>query len=141
MEWMGKNFEKRIDPRVLVPGAKTVVSLLASYHHPSHHQQIGILDKPLIAKYAQGRDYHKVLKKKLQDLKLVHRSKTTPGHWVRVVWQVLGIGETIRSCYLSLSTITTAHYMLSLIRFLELFFFAANKCIALGIFFCPCSLG
>lgn len=68
MEWMGKNFEKRIDPRVLVPGAKTVVSLLASYHHPSHHQQIGILDKPLIAKYAQGRDYHKVLKKKLQEL-------------------------------------------------------------------------
>ena len=63
-----------------------------------------------------------VLKKKLQDLKLVHRSKTTPGHWVRVVWQVLGIGGTIRSCYLSLSTITTAHYLLSLIRFLELLF-------------------
>ncbi len=68
MDWMGRNFEKRIDPTVLVPGAKTVVSLLASYHHPSHNNQIGILDKPLIAKYAQGRDYHKVLKKKLQKL-------------------------------------------------------------------------
>lgn len=68
MEWMGNNFEKRIDPTVLVPGAKTVVSLLASYHHPSHNQLIGTLDKPLIAKYAQGRDYHKVLKKKLNDL-------------------------------------------------------------------------
>jgi len=68
MDWMGRNFEKRIDPTVLVPGAKTVVSLLTSYHHPSHNNQIGALNKPLIAKYAQGRDYHKVLKKKLQEL-------------------------------------------------------------------------
>ena len=68
MAWMGNNFEKRIDPTVLVPGAKTVVSLLASYHHPSHNQQIGVTETPLIAKYAQGRDYHKVLKKKLKEL-------------------------------------------------------------------------
>ncbi len=68
MDWMSNNFEKRIDPTLLVPGSKTVVSLLASYHHPSHNEQIGILDKPLIAKYAQGRDYHKVLKKNLKEL-------------------------------------------------------------------------
>ena len=68
MEWMANNFEKRVDPTLLVPGAKTVVSLLASYHHPSHQQQIGLKDSPLIAKYAQGRDYHKVLKKKLKEL-------------------------------------------------------------------------
>ncbi|MCG8373884.1 MAG: DUF1730 domain-containing protein, partial [Balneolales bacterium] len=68
MDWMAKNFEKRVDPTLLVPGSKTVVSLLASYHHPSQNEQIGILDRPLIAKYAQGRDYHKVLKKKLKEL-------------------------------------------------------------------------
>ncbi|GAB5409053.1 MAG: tRNA epoxyqueuosine(34) reductase QueG [Balneolaceae bacterium] len=68
MDWMGNNFEKRVDPTLLVPGSKTVVSLLASYHHPSHIPQIGNTDTPLIAKYAQGRDYHKVLKKKLKDL-------------------------------------------------------------------------
>lgn len=68
MDWMANNFEKRVDPTLLVPGSKTVVSLLASYHHPSHNSQIGITDQPLIAKYAQGRDYHKVLKKKLKEL-------------------------------------------------------------------------
>ena len=68
MDWMGKNFEKRVDPTLLVPGSKTVVSLLASYHHPSHLDQIGVTKQPLISKYAQGRDYHKVLKKKLKEL-------------------------------------------------------------------------
>ncbi|RNC85290.1 MAG: tRNA epoxyqueuosine(34) reductase QueG [Balneola sp.] len=68
MDWMANNFEKRVDPTLLVPGSKTVISLLASYYHPSHQEQIGITSKPLIAKYAQGRDYHKVLKKKLKEL-------------------------------------------------------------------------
>lgn len=68
MDWMAKNFDKRVDPTLLVPGSKTVVSLLASYHHPDHLEQIGVTGQPLIAKYAQGRDYHKVLKKKLKKL-------------------------------------------------------------------------
>lgn len=68
MDWMANNFDKRVDPTLLVPGSKTVVSLLASYHHPNHLEQIGVTDKPLIAKYAQGRDYHKVLKNKLKEL-------------------------------------------------------------------------
>ncbi|MBO6524217.1 MAG: tRNA epoxyqueuosine(34) reductase QueG [Balneolaceae bacterium] len=68
MDWMANNFEKRVDPTLLVPDSKTVVSLLASYHHPKHNTQVGITDQPLIAKYAQGRDYHKVLKKKLKEL-------------------------------------------------------------------------
>lgn len=68
MEWMNRNFDKRVDPTLLVPGTKTVVSLIASYHHPGHNAMIGVKDEPLIAKYAQGRDYHKVLKKKLKEL-------------------------------------------------------------------------
>lgn len=68
MQWMENNFDKRINPTVLVPGAKTVVSLLSSYHHPFHNNQIGTIDKPQVAKYAQGRDYHKVLKKNLNEL-------------------------------------------------------------------------
>lgn len=68
MDWMSRNFEKRVDPTLLVPGSKTVVSVLASYYHPSHKQMIGVEDRPLISKYAQGRDYHKVLKKKLKKL-------------------------------------------------------------------------
>lgn len=68
MGWMGNNFEKRVDPTVLVPGSKTVISVLSSYFHPKHESQRGIQNRPLIAKYAQGRDYHKVLKKKLKHL-------------------------------------------------------------------------
>lgn len=68
MTWMENNFEKRVDPTLLVPGAKTMVSLIASYHHPVHKSQIGIKNRPIISKYAQGRDYHKVLKKKLKEL-------------------------------------------------------------------------
>jgi epoxyqueuosine reductase len=68
MGWMENHFDKRVDPTKLVPGSKTVVSVLASYYHPNHVQQIGIKDEPLISKYAQGRDYHKVLKKKLKHL-------------------------------------------------------------------------
>lgn len=68
MDWMANNFEKRVDPTLLVPGSKTVISLLASYYHPSHNDQVDITNTPLIAKYAQGRDYHKVLKKNLKEL-------------------------------------------------------------------------
>lgn len=68
MHWMGNHFEKRTDPTLLVPGSKTVISVLSSYYHPEQDQLIGITDKPLIAKYALGRDYHKVVKKNLKDL-------------------------------------------------------------------------
>lgn len=67
MHWMGNHFEKRVDPTLLVPGAKSVISVLASYHHPSH-QHYELISGLKIAKYAQSRDYHKVLKKKLKEL-------------------------------------------------------------------------
>lgn len=68
MDWMGHHFEKRVDPTLLVPGSKTVVTVLTGYHHKSHQLQRGVQSEPLIAKYAQGRDYHKVVKKKLKEL-------------------------------------------------------------------------
>lgn len=68
MQWMEKNFDKRVDPTKLVPGAKTVVSVIAGYNYPESKKQIYETGKPKIAKYAQGRDYHKVFKKKLAHL-------------------------------------------------------------------------
>ncbi|MTI88368.1 MAG: tRNA epoxyqueuosine(34) reductase QueG [Balneolaceae bacterium] len=68
MGWMENHFDKRVDPTLLVPGSKTVVSVLSSYHHPTHTSMIGNKDDLQIAKYAQGRDYHKVVKKKLKKL-------------------------------------------------------------------------
>lgn len=68
MEWMENYFDKRVDPTKLVPGAKSVVSVLGSYYHTKHEQQVNKTGLPKIAKYAQGRDYHKVYKKKLKEL-------------------------------------------------------------------------
>jgi epoxyqueuosine reductase len=68
MGWMENHFEKRVDPTKLVPGSKSVVSVVGSYFHPKHEKQIQQNDQPKIAKYAQGRDYHKVYKKKLKKL-------------------------------------------------------------------------
>ncbi len=61
MSWMENHFDKRVDPTLLVPGAKSVVSLAFNYF-PEKTQPAGI---PKVAKYAYGRDYHKVIKKKL----------------------------------------------------------------------------
>lgn len=67
MDWMENYFDKRVDPTKLVPGSKSVVSVIGSYYHPKHKQQQQNRS-PKIAKYAQGRDYHKVYKKKLKKL-------------------------------------------------------------------------
>jgi epoxyqueuosine reductase len=62
MSYMQNYFDKRLDPRILVPGAKSVVSMLLNYY-PSEAQK----DKtaPKISKYAYGDDYHFVIKEKL----------------------------------------------------------------------------
>jgi epoxyqueuosine reductase len=62
MHYMGNHFDLRVDPTKLVPGAKTVITVLYNYF-PDETQQIGI---PKIAKYAYGEDYHLVIRKKLQ---------------------------------------------------------------------------
>jgi epoxyqueuosine reductase len=63
MDWMERNFEKRVDPRRLVEGAKSVISVLHNYYQPveqSERQEVG-----LVSRYAWGDDYHEVLKEKL----------------------------------------------------------------------------
>lgn len=62
MKFMDNYFDKRLDPRLLVDGAKSVVSLLYNYfpsETPVHSQG------PKISKYAYGKDYHLVIKEKL----------------------------------------------------------------------------
>ena len=61
MAWMANHFEKRVDPRRLVEGARSVVSVLENYHYPAEeHAGAG-----KISKYARGDDYHHVMKEKL----------------------------------------------------------------------------
>jgi len=63
MEYMAKNFDLRIDPRKLVPGAKSVICFIKNYY-PSEAQVKGI---PQIAKYAWGNDYHEVIRNQLHE--------------------------------------------------------------------------
>lgn len=63
MQYMENHFDKRVDPRLLVPGAKSVVSLLLNYF-PTQTQEDE--DAPKLSKYAYGKDYHFVIKDKLK---------------------------------------------------------------------------
>lgn len=62
MGYMENHFDKRLDPTKLVPGAKTVVSLLYNYSTENVQPE----GSPKIAKYAYGEDYHYVIKDKLK---------------------------------------------------------------------------
>lgn len=72
MSYMERNFDKRLDPRLLVEGARTVVSLLMNYF-PATEQSEGHL--PIISRYAYGKDYHLVIKDKLKELIAFIRSE------------------------------------------------------------------
>jgi epoxyqueuosine reductase len=64
MQYMENYFDLRTDPTKLVPGAKSVITLLMNYF-PSESQKAG---SPKIAKYAYGLDYHEVIREKLKHL-------------------------------------------------------------------------
>lgn len=64
MKYMENYFELRVDPTKLVPGAKSVITLLLNYF-PSEKQ---IPSSPKISKYAYGKDYHEVIREKLNFL-------------------------------------------------------------------------
>ena len=66
MPWMENHFDKRVDPRELVPGARSVVSVLHSYYQPVERPEGAATGT--ISRYAWGDDYHEVLKEKLAAL-------------------------------------------------------------------------
>lgn len=65
MDYMERHFDLRIDPTKLVPGAKSVVVLAFNYYHPELPQTTG---SPKVSMYAYGRDYHKVIRKRVKHL-------------------------------------------------------------------------
>lgn len=62
MQYMENHFDLRIDPSKLVPGAKSVITLLLNYF-PEEKQSA---EAPKISKYAFGNDYHEVIRAKLK---------------------------------------------------------------------------
>lgn len=65
MAYMANHFDKRVDPRKLVPGARSVISLMYNYHNPAQQEDS---TAPKISQYAYGKDYHFVIKAKLREL-------------------------------------------------------------------------
>ena len=64
MDYMTDYFDKRLDPTLLVPDSKSVITVLLNYYPPDFQNA----DSYKISKYAYGKDYHSVLKKKLKKL-------------------------------------------------------------------------
>lgn len=64
MHYMENHFDKRLDPTKLVPGAKSVISLLYNYFPEEMQKEASYK----ISKYAYGEDYHHVIKEKLYEL-------------------------------------------------------------------------
>ena len=62
MHYMNNYFDLRIDPSKLVPGARSVITLLLNYF-PAQRQKGNV---PQVSKYAYGKDYHEVIKEKLK---------------------------------------------------------------------------
>ncbi|MEO8108841.1 MAG: tRNA epoxyqueuosine(34) reductase QueG [Ginsengibacter sp.] len=62
MNYMQNYFDLRIDPTKLVPGAKSVITLLLNYFPPQKQNN----EAPQVSKYAYGKDYHEVIKEKLK---------------------------------------------------------------------------
>ena len=73
MQYMENHFDLRIDPTKLVPGAKSVITLLLNYY-PAQQQAP---ETPKIASYAYGNDYHEVIRAKLNEL--LYEIKTNIG--------------------------------------------------------------
>jgi len=71
MEWMARHGKKRSQPASLVPGTLRIISVRLDYLPSDCEQMKNILEKPSLAyisRYALGRDYHKLMRKRLQKL-------------------------------------------------------------------------
>lgn len=66
MQWLEREPEKRADPQILFPGAKSIVVVALNYFTPHEHEEND--EKGKVSRYAWGDDYHDVLKEKLREL-------------------------------------------------------------------------
>ena len=62
MDWMARRLPERLDPTVVLAGARTVIALAIAYHRPPG-------EAAAIARYARGRDYHYAHRDRMKDLR------------------------------------------------------------------------
>ena len=110
MSYLERHEELRFNPSHLVPGVKTIVSLALSYH-PSH-----LPTQPALAWYAQGEDYHNVMRRLLRQLMkavggsgrcFVDSAPVMERYWA----QQAGIGFVGRHCQLVIPRIGSAFFL------------------------------
>ena len=78
MAYMENNFDLRIDPRKLVPGAKSVITFLKNYYPAKDTLTLAATQDAKIAKYAFGEDYHEVIRQQLFEFLDTMRSMIGP---------------------------------------------------------------
>lgn len=66
MEWMARNVDRRTDPSLIVPGARSVICLAMNYASNDRHEEDPAIGK--ISRYAWGLDYHDFLGRKIREL-------------------------------------------------------------------------
>ncbi|HUH36014.1 MAG TPA: tRNA epoxyqueuosine(34) reductase QueG [Moheibacter sp.] len=137
MTYMENYFDMRLDPRKLVDGAKTVISLIYNYY-PAEQQ---IENTYKIAKYAYGEDYHFVVKDKLRQLmdfiqeeigEVNGRAFTDSAPILETAWaKKAGIGWTGKNTLLLNKSKGSFYFLAELILDLELEYdapFTADHC-------------
>jgi len=77
MSYMKRHFDMRLDPRLIFEGAKSIISVLLNYY-PKREQQDQ--QAPVLSKYAYGKDYHFVMKDKLNALLVFIQEEIAPCH-------------------------------------------------------------
>lgn len=66
MKWMDEGLTQRLDPRLVVPGARSVIAVAMNYYTPWRHTEERGFGK--LSRYAWGVDYHEILKSRIQSL-------------------------------------------------------------------------
>src|SRR6185369_2114887 len=67
MEYMAQNEERRLDPREILPGAKSIVVVAMNYYTESD-EEFDDSGRAIFARYARGDDYHDVMTPRLREL-------------------------------------------------------------------------
>lgn len=93
MDWLAQHLAARLDPQVLVPGARSVVCVADRYHDGRREAAWGGgTPTGRIARYARGRDYHQVMRERLEPLAEALRDRH-PGHRFRVCVDTAPLAE------------------------------------------------
>lgn len=74
MDYLDRHHDLRQDPRLLCPGTRSIIIVAMGYYPPESQPK----HLPQIARYAYGRDYHRVVKKRLDQLLMFIRSHIAP---------------------------------------------------------------